>query len=206
MSLLPALPALPRATAVLVGLLLTGCAPSLASSASHVEPVVTTTTLTDADDTDGPLDVAAVSHTVRERTGSALVRYRVRLREPVDARALHRRHRHLVAELDVDGRPGSERNLTVYARDGVLRADLISNATREVIRSLPVQLVDAHILQVRAARALIGARRIFWYSNFHWTGHPDCGWDDGHPVTCSDSVPDDGWLHLPRAAWPDGSG
>ena len=200
MSLLSA----PRmAAAVLLCLLLTACTPGLAAPASHEEPVVTTTSLTDADDTDGPLDVAAVSHRVRERSGTALLRYTVRLHEPVDVRALHRRHRRLVAELDTDGRSGAERNLTVYARDGELRTDLISNATRQVIRSLPVRLVGEHRLQVRAVRELLGARRIFWHSSFHWTGHPDCGWEDGHPVTCSDSVPDDGWLRLPQAAWPE---
>lgn len=201
------LPFLPRMTAALLGLLLTGSTPGLAAApTSTEEPVVTTTTLSDPDDTQGPLDVAAVAHRVSERTGTALLRYTVRLHEPVDARGLHRRHRLLVAELDTDGRPGSERNVTVYARDGELRADLISNATREVIRSLQVGVVGEHRLQVRAARELIGARRIFWYSYFHRTGHPDCGWEEGHPVTCGDSVPDDGWLRLPRAAWPGDGG
>jgi hypothetical protein len=198
---MPFRPALPWAAAAVL-LVLTGCTPGVAAPASHEEPVITTTTITDADDTNGPLDVAAVSHRVRERHDTALLRFTMHLHEPVDARALQRRHRRLVAELDTDGRSGAERNLTVYTSDGDLRADLISNATREVIRSLPVRFIGEDRLQVRAARGLLGARRIFWHSSFHLAGHPECGWEHGHPVTCSDSVPDDGWLRLPRPAWP----
>jgi hypothetical protein len=176
-------------------------ATAVAAPPTDDRPVVTTTTITDHDDADGPLDVARVSHRVRERGDRATVRYTVRLHDPVSADDLDRRHRYLVAELSTDGSSGADRNITVYARDGRLHADLISNATREVIRPLHVRLLGQR-LRVRGPRHLVGARRVFWYSYFHRTGHPACGWQDGYPVTCADSVPDDGWLRLPAAAWP----
>jgi hypothetical protein len=187
--------------AALIATVLLACTPTTASPV-HDAPVVTTTSVTDADDSGGALDVVAVSHSVRERGDTAQVRYTIRLQAPIEAGDLHRRHRLVVGELDTDGRPGAERNITVYGRDSQVHADLISNATREVIRPLHVRLLDGQRIRVRGPRQQVGVRRIFWYSYYHRTGDPSCGWDGGYPVTCSDSVPDDGWLRLPAAAWP----
>jgi hypothetical protein len=198
------MPACPRliATAILTGCLPPVLFPGPSEAAPDREPVITTTTLTDADDTPGGLDLAAVSHAVREDGPDASLRFTVRLHAPFEASTLHRRHRLIVAELDTDGGSGAERNITVYARHGQVHADLISNATREVVRRLRVRQVSDNAVRVRGPRRLIGARRIFWYSLYHRTGHRSCGWDDGFPITCSDSVPDDKWLRLPPAAWP----
>jgi hypothetical protein len=195
----------------LVALSVLACAPATATSpaggssvvGSGRDPVVTTTSVSDADDTHGVLDVLGASHAVRADGDSAQVRFTVRLAAPIAAADLHRRHRILVAELDTDGGPGSERNITIYSRDSMLRAYLISNATREVLRSLHVRLLGGgQTVRVRGPRQVVGARKILWYSNYHRTGDPECGWDDGYPTTCSDSIPDDGWLRLPGAAWP----
>lgn len=170
---------------------------------SGQDPVVTTTSVSDADDTHGPLDVLGASHAVRVEGDAAQLRYTVRLAAPIAATDLHRRHRILVAELDRDGERGSERNITIYGRGSTVHADLISNATREVLRSLHVRLLGGgQSIRVRGPGKAVGARKIFWYSNYHRTGDSDCGWSDGYPITCSDSVPDDGWLRLPEAAWP----
>lgn len=197
---------IPPATAAVVVLLaaLTVASGSTAPAApAHREQsIVTRTTITDHDDTDGPLDTVSVAHAVRETGDRARLRYTVRMAQPVEVPALDRPQRRLVAELDTDGRPGAERNITVHTVGEQLRASLISNATREVIRLLPVRLVGQHRLRLGGPRRLAGARRIFWYSYFHRRGHPDCGRAGGYPVTCSDSAPDDGWLRLPRAAWP----
>jgi hypothetical protein len=197
----------------LVALSVLTCTPASATlpsggssvAGSGQDPVVTTTSVSDAHDTHGALDVIGASHAVRADGDSAQMRFTVRLAAPIAAADLHRRLRVLVAELDTDGRPGSERNITIYGRDSMLRADLISNATREVLRSLHVRLLGGgQTVRVRGPRKVVGARKIFWYSNYHRTGDPECGWDDGYPITCSDSVPDDGWLRLPGAAWPAG--
>lgn len=164
--------------------------------------VVSTTTITDQRDTPGPLDIVSVTHVARDRGETAALRYTVSMAEPFDASDLQRRHRHVVAELGTDGQRGAERNITIYYRDGALRADLISNATREVIASLHVRQLDGRRLRVRGSREQIGVRTIFWYSNYHRLGFEPCGWDDGYPVTCQDPVPERGWVHLPRGAWP----
>jgi len=178
------------------------CAPATAAPPRDDDPVVTTTRLTDGDDTDGRLDVVVASHVVRERARTARLRFALVLQAPITAGDLHRRHRLLVGELDLDGRPGAERNITVYGDGSRIRADLNSNATREVIRPVRVRLLDGQRIRLGAPRADIGARRIFWYSYYHRTGDAACGWDGGYRVTCSDSIPDDGWLRLPVAAWP----
>ena len=192
---------------LIAGAILTGwLSPTLASAPAQgsvdAQPVVTTTTITDADDTAGALDLSAVSHAVREEGTDASVRFTVRLHAPIEVSTLHRRHRLIVAELDTDGTSGAERNITVDARRGQVHADLISNAPREVLARLRVRQVRDDAVRVRGPRRLIGARRIFWYSLYHRAGHPSCGRDDGFPLTCSDSVPDNGWLRLTRATWP----
>lgn len=172
-------------------------------AASGQDDVVTITLVSDPDDTHGPLDVLGASHAVRADGDSGQVRYTVRLAAPIAASDLHRRHRIVVAELDRDGERGSERNITIYGRDSTVRADLISNATREVLRSLHVRLLTGgQSIRVRGPRTAVGARKIFWFSNYHRTGDPNCGWNDGYPITCSDTVPDHRWLRLPAAAWP----
>ncbi len=194
------------ATALACAGLLAGGGAALAAPDSdappEAEPVVSITTMTDPRDTSGPLDMVKVAHAVRDRGATATLRYTVTMDQPFDAAELHRRHRHVVAELDADGRPGAERNITIYHRGGALRADLISNATREVIAQLHVRLLDGRRLRVRGSRQQIGVRKIFWHSAYHRTDSRRCGWSDGYPVTCLDVVPDRGWLHLPRAAWP----
>lgn len=192
---------LPSCAVVLTALLLHGSAPVAARTVGD-DSVVTTTRMTDPADAEGLLDIVAVGHRVREAGGSARVRFTVRLRHRIKVTSLDRRHRLLVAELDADGRPGSERNITVYGRGSELHADLVSNATRKVIRALRVRLLGGNRIRVSGFRQLVGARKIFWYSYYHRTGDPACGWDDGYRVTCADSVPDDGWLRLPEAAWP----
>jgi hypothetical protein len=202
---MPRIDPLRAAGVALVALLMPHCTPASATlpsagsdQASGQEAVVTTTSVTDADDTQGGLDLLGASHAIRVDVDSAQVRYTIRLAEPIAADGLHRRHRILVAELDTDGRRGSERNITIYGSHWRVHADLISNATREVVRSLHVRLLgDGRLIRVRGPRRAAGARRIFWYSHYHRAGDPDCGWRDGYPITCSDSVPDDGWLRLP---------
>jgi len=174
----------------------------VADAAPDAGPVISTTTMTDPRDTPGPLDIVAVTHAVRDRGTTATLRYTVTMDRAFDSSDLHRRHRHVVAELDTDGRPGAERNITIYHRDGALRADLISNATREVVAVLHVRHLDGRRLRVRGSRQQIGVRKIFWHSRYHRLGFKPCGWTDGYPVTCQDVVPDRGWLHLPRGAWP----
>jgi hypothetical protein len=163
-----------------------------------------TTRVTDADDTGGPLDIVAVRHRVEGDDRSARLSFTVRTQRDFEDSELSWRYRHFIVELDTDGQPGAERNVTIFSRDGVLRADLISNATREVIAHLSVVRVDQRTLRVVGPRRLIGVRKIFWTSNYHQTGVPACGWTDGFPITCQDSVPDRGWLRLDKLAWPTG--
>ncbi|MDQ3629135.1 MAG: hypothetical protein M3419_10070 [Actinomycetota bacterium] len=174
----------------------------VADAAFGANPVVTTTTITDPRDTPGPLDIVSVRHVARDRQATATLRYTVTMDQPFEPTDLHRRHRHVVAELDTDGQPGAERNITIYHRDGALRADLISNATRKVISVLHVRHLDGRRLRVRGSREHVGARKIFWYSRYHGLGRKPCGWRDGYPVICQDVAPDSGWVHLPRGFWP----
>jgi len=186
---------------VLVGSLV-AFTPVAVAAPHRDDPIVTTVRVSDPNDADGRLDLIAASHSVRERASSAWVRFTLVLQAPIGAQELHRHHRVLIGELDTDGRSGAERSLKVYGDGERIRADLVSNATREVIRRVPVRLLAGQRITLRAPREQIGARRIFWYSYYHRTGDPLCGWQEGHPVTCSDSVPGDRWLRLPVAAWP----
>jgi len=158
---------------------------------------------TDADDTSGRLDIARVRHrVVRHADQAASVTYEVRTFGRFHDWELSRHDRHFVIELDADGEPGAERNITIYAVDGRLRADLVSNATRERLVRLSVSRRDHQTLEVRGSADVVGARKVFWTSNFHRRGVRSCGWVDGWPLTCQDSVPDRGWLRLDRSAWP----
>jgi len=172
-----------------------------AEEPSSGRPVITTT-VTDRDDTAGPLDVVEVRHRVVGDEDGARLAFTVRSQRRFDDADLSWRHRHFILELDTDGEPGAERNVTIFAREGVLRADLISNATRTVIAHLGIVRVDERTVRVLGPRRLLGARKVFWTSNFHRSGVPACGWSDGYPITCQDSVPDRGWLRLDRLAWP----
>ncbi len=161
------------------------------------------TVVRDADDTSGRLDIHLVRSAVDSATGRASrVRYTVQTLEPFRVAALHPRWRRLVLELDTDGQPGAERNVLLSTRDGRLSAELISNATREVLDPLPVRRPRPRVLRVSGARAQLGARKLFWTTDWHRRGDPLCGEVDGWPLTCQDSVPDDGWLRLDRPAWP----
>lgn len=161
-----------------------------------------TTTVTDSNDTAGPFDVLKVRHRVVGNRNWARLAFTVRTQRAFDDAQLSWRHRHFILELDTDGEPGAERNVTIFSRRGDLRADLISNATRQVIAHLSVVRIDKRTLRVVGPRRLLGVHKVFWTSNFHQRGIPACGWSDGYPITCQDSVPDRGWLRLDRLAWP----
>jgi hypothetical protein len=163
-----------------------------------------TTTMTDEDDTYGPLDMSGVTHqiTYTNLRGRVRLSYAVRTYLPFDAGSLNPQQRRFVLELDADGQPGSERNVRISSRGGQLTAEVISNATRKVIAIVDVTRPNAQTLWITGPRRLIGARRYFWYSDFHADRSRHCGWNDGYPITCQDDVPDDGWIRLDRPAWP----
>jgi hypothetical protein len=162
-----------------------------------------TTVVRDGNDTAGALDIRKVRVGADAATGRASrLRYTVRTYEPVQVSTLHPRWRRLVLELDTDGQPGAERNVRLSARDGRLTAELISNATREVLERLRVRHPSPAVLRVRGSRGQLGARKVFWTADWHRRGDRECGELDGWPVSCQDSVPDDGWLRLNRPAWP----
>lgn len=162
-----------------------------------------TTVVADPDDTAGQLDVRTVRTHVDAATGHAQqVRFTARTFRAFRAADLHRRWRRFVVELDTDGRPGAERNVAIFARDGRLTAELVSNATREVLTELDVRRAGPRGVSVSGSPEELGARRIFWTVEWHRRGAPACGSVGGRPVTCQDSVPDDDWLRLDRPAWP----
>lgn len=94
-------------------------------------------------------------------------------------------------------------NVTVSKRDGRIVAELISNATRTVLREVRVSKPDNRSFTISGPRQLLGARTYFWTSNFH-ARQPRtlCGRSGGYPVTCQDSVPQRGWIRMNRSAWP----
>ncbi len=207
---------LPRRGTVVVGgclLVLAGMTPALADTqAAAAAPMhqaaaagtTTTTTVTDPDDVDGRFDIASVEHVVSAADRDHVwMRYTVTTYPSwVEAR-LDRRWRTFVLELNRDGERGSEVNVTVSKRDGHIVAELISNATREVIRPVRVSRPDAASFTISGPRRLLGARSYFWTSNFHADApHTLCGRQGGYPITCQDSVPNTGWIRLSRPAWP----
>jgi hypothetical protein len=163
-----------------------------------------TTTATDRNDTEGPLDVRQVKHRIATHAHRTTLAFTVRTWRGFDNTDLSRRQRNVVLELDRDGKPGAERNVTIYSRGGGLRADLISTATREVIAHVTAVRIDKRTVGVVGPRRLLGVRRVFWTSNYHRSGVPACGWAGGYPITCQDTVPNRGWLRLDRRAWPVG--
>jgi hypothetical protein len=170
------------------------------------DDVVTTTVTTDPDDTPGALDIAAVRHRVRQLSapcGAVRVRWTVRTQQPFDQGILVNRHRRFTVELDTDGEPGAERNVRLVVRDGRVVAEVVSNATRQVIATMSTQRTDGRTLSFVGDKGLVGARRYFWYSDFHSRNSAACGRGDGFPITCQDSVPDDGWIRVDRPGWPE---
>ncbi|MDO9377462.1 MAG: hypothetical protein Q7T56_01335 [Nocardioidaceae bacterium] len=154
-----------------------------AYAATSPNPVTTHVTVADRVDTEGPLDVEQAVHVVG--TDDDTVVYKIRTYEPFDVGDLSRTKRTVVVELDTDGEPGSERSIRVSAPAGRLRAELISNATREVIKPVAVQLLGERTLRLTGARADIGARKYFWVTTYHFAGDP---------ITRQDVVPDRGWI------------
>jgi hypothetical protein len=171
------------------------------------DDVLTTTVTTDPDDTPGRLDLAAVEHRVRQRAGAAAggivrVRWTVRTRAGFDPQILQNRFRRFTLELDTDGEAGAERNVRLVARRSGVVAEVVSNATREVIATVPALREDHRSLSFAARSGLVGARRYFWYSDYHARGSAECGRGDGFPVVCQDIAPERGWIRLDRPAWP----
>jgi hypothetical protein len=182
--------------------ILAGAAPAV--SAEHIaKRAVIVGIATDADDIDGPLDIQRVrDRVVQVDRTHYLVSYRVRTYAPFASNVLGR-SANFDLELDRDGRPGSERTVMLGADNGVLRAEIISTATREVIATLSATRPYDRAIDITGPRRLLGARSYFWASNFHSDQSALCGSQAGFPVTCQDSAPDDGWLRLDRPAWPD---
>jgi hypothetical protein len=165
--------------------------------------LVSTGSVSDPDDTLGRLDIGRVSdRTVEVRKDRYLISYRVRTRTPFATERLDVTHRNFVLELNRDDERGSERSVRVAERDGQLVADVISNASREVIGTVTASRPDDQTVQLSGPRRLIGARSYFWASNFHARHSSGCGHADGVSIVCQDDVPNDGWLRLQRPAWP----
>ena len=194
-----------------------GCLAAAVPRPAYGDPpggVATTITarVTDPRDTPGPLDVAVVGHRIRDYSAMRLTSLRYVVRtftgfsdadlEPDSRRVV----REFVLELNRDGEPGSERNVRISCRDGDLVAEVISNATREVIATVPVHRRDPRTLVVSGHPRLVGARSYFWYSDYHLEGSADCGSSDGFPVTCQDDVPEHGWIRLDHPGWPAAAG
>lgn len=192
------------AACALASPLLLANGPSQAATTRHGEPDrVTRSTTTDGDDTRGPLDVASVTDRVSVYGKHHVhVAYTLRTYERFSTRDLDRRHRNFTIELGTDPEPGASHNIAVYARDGKLRAKLISNATREPVARLDVRRVGQNGVRVRGPRRLIGARRYFVVSRYEKRSTAPCGRAGNIPITCGDDIPNRGWLRLDRPAWP----
>jgi|SRR5690625_4380978 len=183
------------------------CAEATAAPTSSPPPPsaerVTRTTTTDPADTRGPFDIAAVTHRIAVRGRSDVsVALAVRTYDRFRTAELNRHRRNFVIELGTDGERGASRNITVYARRGRLRADLISNATRERIARLSIRRSGPRSFRIRGPRRLTGARRYFVVSRYEDHATAPCGTVGGEPVTCGDHVPERGWLRMDRPAWP----
>lgn len=164
---------------------------------------VTRSTTTDPGDTRGPLDIAAVKDriSIHDQT-HVRIAFGIRTYHPFRTRALNRRHRNFTIELGTDSVPGASHNISVYARRGRLRADLISNATRKRVARLNIRRTGPRSIRVRGPRRLIGARRYFVVSTYENPVTAPCGKVGGTTITCGDDVPRRGWLRLDHPAWP----
>jgi hypothetical protein len=178
--------------------------PSRTTSELHDEKhAVLTGTASDPDDVDGRLDIQRVrDRVVQFDTSHYLISYRARTYTPFATERLDGRWRNFDLELDRDGVSGSERTVIVLDDDGVLEAQIISTATRQVLATVSVTRPNDRAVEITGPRRLLGARSYFWTSNWHADGSPLCGFGNGFPITCQDSVPDDGWLRLDQPAWP----
>ncbi len=187
-----------------------GLSPTPSFAMPHVENPATssgqtriTTTVTDPNDTDGRFDIARVGHQIDQRTRRQVtMTYRVSSFSSFASARLNAQHRNFVLELNRDGQPGSERNVRISRSDGRLVAEVISNATRKVIDTVAASRPDNRTVVITGPRDLLGARSYFWTSNFHTARRSACGWGPGYPITCQDSVPQEGWIRLDRPAWP----
>lgn len=188
-------------------LALLGSSPTLARTTSTPGPSLTTTvtgSATDPDDTAGRLDISRVTDRVTQiDRRHSVVTFRVRTLAAFDSQRLSPRHRNFVLELNRDSQRGSERNVRISSRDGRLVAEVISNATREVIATVGVTRPTGHTVRISGAKRIIGARSYFWTSNYHARRSPQCGQGDGYPISCQDSAPQRGWFTLDSIAWPD---
>ncbi len=166
--------------------------------------ITITTTMTDPNDTQGRLDLSSVGHRVAElRSGRVQVAYRLETFKSYRDGLLDSPDREFVIELHRTATRGADRNITVSSVGGELVARIISNATRRPIARARIDRLDGGDIRIVGSRRLIGARSYFVTSNFHAGGSAECGWDAGWPVTCQDSVPDDGWIRVDRLGWPD---
>ena len=162
------------------------------------------TTMTDLDDTEGRLDVRSVHHRLAQlRPHHVRVTYQIQTFGRFRDGLLSSPDREIVLELHRTATRGADRNVTISSESGVLTATVISNATRKPIARARAVRLDARTVRVVGSRQLIGARSYFVTANFHQGGSPHCGWRDGWPVTCQDSVPDSGWITVDRMGWPD---
>jgi hypothetical protein len=160
-------------------------------------------TMTDPDDTDGRLDISLVQNrAVQVGRHHVVMTYRVRTYTPFGSGRLNDTDRNFVIELNRDAEAGSERNVLVTSHAGGLTADVISNATGQVIATVEVSRPNDQAVLITGSRRLIGARSYFWTSNFHAEKSYACGYQDEIPITCQDSVPRRGWIRLDRLAWP----
>lgn len=157
----------------------------------------------DPDDTLGRLDIARVAHRVSQLGRHRfMLDYRVGTFAAFGSPGLDVQHRNFVLELNRDTQPGSERNVRVSQRDGSLVAEVISNATREVIATVEVNRPNDQTIRISGPRRVLGARSYFWTSNFHAPRSSSCGEGDGFPIICQDTVPEHGWTRLDSPAWP----
>jgi hypothetical protein len=108
---------------------------------------------TDPDDTPGRLDIGRVSDRAIEMSPDHfLISYRVTTLTPFATERLDVGDRNFVLELNRDSEAGSERNVRIAARDGVLLAEVISNATRETIATVTVTRPDDYSVQISGPR------------------------------------------------------
>ncbi len=180
--------------------------PAATGAGRAADDVVTTTVTSDPDDTPGALDLASVGHLGRQLSpphGPVRLRWTVRTHEPFAPILLDSRHRRFTVELDTDGEAGAERNIRLVAREGTVVAEVVSNATRDVIATLRTRRLDNRSLSFAGYKGLVGARRYFWYADYHSRNSAACGPGDGFPITCQDSAPDDGWIRVDRPGWPE---
>ncbi len=179
--------------------------PTLTGSLAADRQVTWSTVVSDpdeADSTDGPLDVARVSHRLEVVGNRTRVELQLVTHQPFRLGQLHAARRHVVVELDTDGQPGAERNLRISSRQGTAVAELISNATRRVLARLPLVRPDARTVVVSADRDVLGARKYFWTTTFRDVASTECGQEGGISRWCQDTVPDQGWIQMDRPAWP----